>query len=117
MNPNKLRGRFDVTIEGKDFPVLVNMNALRLLTEKEDIPLADFDKQVQQNPLSFVPRLLYWAAVNMATRMGKTAKSLPSFELWAACICEDEDEFTRYAEKVVEVFGGSTEKKDDKEGN
>ena len=68
MNPNKLRGRFDVSVDGKTIPVLVNMNSLRLLTENEEIGLSDFDKEIQKNPLSFVPRLLYWGAVNMAQR-------------------------------------------------
>ena len=62
MNPNKLRGRFDVSIDGKEIPVLVNMNSLRLLTENEKIALSDFDRD-PENPLSFVPRLLYRGAV------------------------------------------------------
>lgn len=110
MNPNTLRGRFDVSVDGKDIPVLVNMNALRLLTENEGIPLSDFDKEVGKNPLSFVPRLLYWGAVNMAQRAGKTAKSIPSFESFAAHVCEDEEAFTDYSEKIVAVFGGNVEK-------
>ena len=47
MNPNKLRGRFDVSIDGKEIPVLVNMNSLRLLTENEKIARSDFDKEIQ----------------------------------------------------------------------
>ncbi|MGI9587817.1 MAG: hypothetical protein ACR2MR_06380 [Dietzia maris] len=114
MNPNKLRGRFDVSVDGKTIPVLVNMNSLRLLTENEEIGLSDFDKEIQKNPLSFVPRLLYWGAVNMAQRAGKTAKSLPNFDVFAAHICEDEDQFTAYSEQIVQVFGGATEGKEEK---
>ena len=111
MNPNKLRGRFDVSIDGKVIPVLVNMNSLRLLTENEKIALSDFDKEIQKNPLSFVPRLLYWGAVNMAQRAGKTAKSIPSFDIFAAHICEDETKFAEYSEQIVQVFGGGEEGK------
>ena len=120
MNPNKLRGRFDVSVDGKSVPVLVNMNSLRLLTENEEIPLSDFDKEIQKNPLSFVPRLLYWGAVNMAIRSGKTAKAVPAFDTFAAHVCENEDQFTEYSEQIVKVFGGEVAKgegKDDDSGN
>tara|TARA_X000001316_G_C908263_1_gene24309 strand:+ start:125 stop:469 length:345 start_codon:yes stop_codon:yes gene_type:complete len=111
MTPNTLRGRLDVDIDGKSVPVLLNMNSLRLLTENEKIALADFDKEIQKNPLSFIPRLLYWGAVNMATRAGKTAKAVPTFEIFAAHICEDDEQFAELAEKVAEVFtGGKAEK-------
>lgn len=111
MNPNTLRGRFDVSVDGKDIPVLINMNSLRLLTENEGVLLSDFDKEIQKNPLSFVPRLIYWGAVNMAQRAGKTAKSLPNFDLFAAHVCEDEEKFTEYSQKIVQVFGGGSEEK------
>lgn len=119
MNPNKLRGRFDVQIDGKQVPVLVNMNSLRLLTENEKIALSDFDKEIQKNPLSFVPRLLYWGAVNMAQRAGKTAKAIPSFDVFAAHICEDETKFAEYSEQIVQVFGGGDEgnQKNEDSGN
>lgn len=120
MNSNNLRGRFDVSIDGKSIPVLVNMNSLRLLTENEGIALAKFDKEIGENPLSFIPRLFYWGAVNMAQRAGKTAKSIPSFDVFAAHICEDEETFAGYAEKIAQVFGTGAaveDKKDDDSGN
>jgi hypothetical protein len=117
MNPNTLRGRFDVDIDGKSVPVLLNMNSLRLLTEHEKIALADFDKEIQKNPLSFIPRLLYWGAVNMAARAGKTAKAVPTFDIFAAHVCEDETQFAELAEKVAEVFTGGENGKSSKSGN
>ena len=50
MNPNKLRGRFDVSVDGKSVPVLVNMNSLRLLTENEEIPSRISTKRSRRTP-------------------------------------------------------------------
>lgn len=111
MAPNTLRGRFDLDIDGKSVPVLLNMNSLRLLTENEEIPLAEFDKEIQKNPLSFIPRLLYWGAVNMAIRAGKTAKAVAAFDVFAAHVCEDDEKFAELAEKVAEVFAGGKDGK------
>ena len=105
MEKNTLRGYHEVSLDGKTFPVLLNLNAFRILSEKEGIKLADFDKQIQDNPLGFIPRVLYWAAVNWCQRTAKPTKSLPSFELWAAHICEDEETLATHAEAVANVFG------------
>ena len=104
MENNSLRGFLTVNVDGKEYPALINMNAFRLLTEKEGISLAKFDKEVQDNPLGFIPRVLYWGAVNYLQRGGKTIKGLPSFDVWAAFICEDSETFAAYAEKVTAVF-------------
>ena len=110
MDKNKLRGYHEVELDGKVFPVLLNLNAFRILSEKEGIPLSDFDKQVQTNPLGFIPRVLYWAAVNWCQRTAKPTKSLPTFELWASHICEDENTLAKHAEAVASVFGSPADK-------
>ena len=95
MDKNKLRGYHEVELDGKVFPVLLNLN-FRILSEKEGIPLSDFDKQVQTNPLGFIPRVLYWAAVNWCQRTAKPTKSLRR----SSCgphICEDENTLAKRA--------------------
>lgn len=113
MDKNKLRGYYEVVINGKTYPTLLNLNAFRLLSEKEDIRLAEFDKQVTENPLGFIPRVLYWGAVNYCQRMAKPIKGLPSFDLWASYVCEDEETLAKHAESVAEVFGVSSDKGED----
>lgn len=117
MDNNKLRGFYEVSINGKTYPTLLNLNAFRILSEKEGIKLAEFDKQVTENPLGFIPRVLYWGAVNWCQRMAKPVKNLPTFDLWAAHICEDEGTLARHAEAVAEVFGVSTPDKAETAGN
>lgn len=117
MDKNKLRGYYEVKLNGKTIPTLLNLNAFRLLSENEGIKLAEFDKQVGENPLGFIPRVLYWGAVNWCQRTAKPVKSLPSFDLWAAHICEDEGTLAAHAEAVAEVFGVTTEDKGETAGN
>lgn len=116
MDKNQLRGYYEVTIEGKTYPTLLNLNAFRLLSEKEYIKLADFDKQVVENPLGFIPRVLYWGAVNWCQRTAKTTKNLPSFDLWASYVCQDEETLADHAEAVAKVFG-VTSKDEEAAGN
>lgn len=113
MHLNSLRGAFDVKVGDKKFPCLINMNAFRLLTENEGIKLNEFEKQMQTNPLGFIPRILYWGAVNHLERSGKTSKLLPSFNTWAAFTCENESLLAGYAEKVVESMAPPSDKKDE----
>jgi len=112
MHLNSLRGAFDVEIGEKKFPCLINMNAFRLLTENEGIKLNEFEKEMQRNPLGFIPRVLYWGAVNHLERAGKSAKTLPSFSTWAAYTCENEKRLANYAEQVVNCMSPPTDKKD-----
>ena len=89
------------------------MNAFRLLTENEGIGLNDFDKEMKDNPLGFIPRVLYWGAVNYLERGGKTRKALPTFSTWAAHTCEDDQRLAKYAEKIVASMTGPVTKKED----
>ena len=113
MTKNKLRGFYEVSLDGKTYPTLLNLNAFRLLSENEGIKLADFDKQVTEDPLGFIPRVLYWGAVNWCQRTAKPTKSLPSFDLWASFVCEDEETLAKHAESVAEVFGVQSSKEEE----
>ena len=56
MDKNQLRGFYEVDINGQKIPTLLNLNAFRILSEKEGIKLAEFDKQIQDNPLTGLSR-------------------------------------------------------------
>ena len=116
MDKNQLRGFYEVDINGQKIPTLLNLNAFRILSEKEGIKLAEFDKQIQDNPLGFIPRVLYWGAVNWCQRTAKPVKNLPTFELFASYTCENEETLAQHAEAVARVFGLDPDDKPEEAG-
>ena len=98
---NKLRGELSIQINELTIPVLVNMNAFRLLSERYEITLAAIDEALNNDPLNTVPKIVFCGMVNHCQRHGKPESSLPSFEQICAFICEDEKTFSEITNNVV----------------
>lgn len=59
----KLRGQFELVLaDGTKVNLLVNMYALGEYVEEAGIELYDLEKHLEQNALSYVPKLLWHAA-------------------------------------------------------
>lgn len=104
MAKNKLRGELSVKVNNTTIPALVNMNAFRLLSERYDIPLAEIDTQLSDDPLNTVPKIVFCGMLNHAQRHGKPESSLPDFNQLCAFICEDENTFTQITNEVVDTM-------------
>ena len=84
---------------------LLNMNAMRILCQDQDMDLADLDVLATRNALEFVPAVLWAGVKNAAAYHGKEVPSALSFDRFAALLLADQDAITRYAEAISESMG------------
>lgn len=107
-----MRGQVAVKVGDKSFDATVNMNALRLYCEAEQITLAEFEKIAAEQPLDFVPKILFHGVRSNAHFNGKPEPEI-NYNQFAAHICQDAAEFQR----LTEVVGNALNSNDETEGN
>jgi len=108
---NTLRGQVEVKAGEHTLEALLNMNAMRILCQDQDMTLADLDVMASSNALEFVPAVLWAGIKNAAAYHGKDMSHELSFERFAALLLADPDAITNYAEAISESmgFGGEGE--------
>jgi len=109
-----LHGEIAVDIQGDSHVARLNMNAFRLMCNDCSIQLAEIDKFMAEQPLTAIPKMIFWAVMNEADWLGVKRPKL-EFDHFAAHIVSDPETFERYTNAVVSAMGG-TEEVDD-EGN
>lgn len=60
-----------MTFKGKEQKALFTMNAIRLILNGEGIKLENFDKWVNNDPLTAIPSIAYYSVINHTIQNGK----------------------------------------------
>lgn len=102
---NTLRGQVEVKAGEYTLEALLNMNAMRILCQDQDMDLADLDALATKNALEFVPAVLWAGIKNAAAYHGKDMPTALSFDRFAALLLADAEAITRYAEAISESMG------------
>jgi hypothetical protein len=106
---NTLRGQVEVKAGEYTLDALLNMNAMRILCQDQEMDLADLDVMATRNALEFVPAVLWAGIKNAAAFHGKEMPEALSFDRFAALLLADADAVTKYAEAISESMGFSGE--------
>lgn len=112
---NSLRGEFEVTIEGKAVPCRLTMNALRLLKVDENVNLNELSKYIQEDPLTAVPTICYYAYKNAKLR-SKTKSPYIDKELFISEVL-DTDQLEKVSTAISEAMYDEDQAKGDAGGN
>ena len=102
---NTLRGQVEVKAGEYTLEALLNMNAMRILCQDQDMDLADLDGMATRNALEFVPAVLWSGIKNAAAYHGKYMPDGLSFDRFAALLLADAQAITHYAEAISESMG------------
>ena len=86
-------------------PALLNMNAMRILCQDQEMDLADLDELATRNALEFVPAVLWAGVRNAAAYHGHDVPEGLSFDRFAALLLADPEAITKYAEAISESMG------------
>lgn len=108
---NNFRGEFKVTLDNKEHDGLLNLNALRLMTQANKIELDGIEDMIAADPLGGMCSLAYWGVKNAALRTG-VASNLPNYDMFCAILLDDMEEFNRVALAVTAAMNPT-----EKEGN
>lgn len=114
---NNLSGKFTIEVAGKEYPCHLSMNAFRILCERENVSFVEMEKYLNANPLSAVPKVLYYGMVNHCYFAGTDPKKLPAFEKVSAYILDDQNSLEKYVGLVGKAFAGEADPEDDSKGN
>ena len=111
---NTLSGKFDVEVGKKKYPCHLSMNAFRILCEREKLTFAEMDKYLQDQPLTAVPKVIYYGLMNHVYANKGDLSKLPDFEYFAAQVLESASKLEEYSTLIGKAFAGEEESK---EGN
>lgn len=100
---NSLRAEFQVNIDGNDLPVVLNLNAFRILSQKFKVSLADLENWLSSQPLDALPGIAYCGALNHALRNGGEVKM--SYEVFAAQFFDHEPNTQAVVDGLEAAFG------------
>lgn len=103
---NTLKGETSINIGEKEFPVLINLNALYLFSEEKNVELKDLDKYLSGDPLSFVPDVIFHGIMNHSYFHGTEKPEINRDQL-NAVLRSDVGEITRIAEVIARSLLGS----------
>lgn len=99
---NNFRGEFEVTIKKKKVKGTFTMNAIRLVMRGEGLKLDGFDTYINDDPLTAIPTIGYYACINEAVKSGKELK-LNKEQFIAEVL--DGDGLDAISEAVAKAFG------------
>lgn len=100
---NAFRGEFTVTLDGKEYKGLLNLNAMYLATKANNLGLEEFDKFLSEDQIGGICQLAYHSIKNYAIRYGVKSE-LPSFETFCAIVLDDIEILTSLTEQVTEAL-------------
>ena len=111
---NTFKGELSIKLEKKTYKVLLTINSLRLLCQAEKIRLDEFDKFMQEDPLTAMCSMAYWGAKNASIRK---KQDLPNFDLWCAMCLEDMETFEALSQDILATLAPEDEEGSESEGN
>ena len=100
-----------MTLDSKEYDGLLNLNALRLMTQANNIELDGIQDMIAADPLGGMCSLAYWGVKNAALRTGR-ASELPNFDTFCAILLDDMDEFNKVSMAITAAMNPT-----EKEGN
>ena len=104
---NAFRGEFTLELEGKTYEGLLNLNAIRLLTQANGIGLEDIDDHMKKDALAGICGMAYWAIKNKAVRTGKDS-GLMGFEQFCAIVLDDMAAFDALSNTITNALTPET---------
>tara|TARA_R100000353_G_scaffold170558_1_gene134325 strand:- start:236 stop:583 length:348 start_codon:yes stop_codon:yes gene_type:complete len=112
---NTLRGEFELNILDKREKCLLTLNALRMFSQAEKIKLDEFDKYMQEDPLTAMPMLAYYGYLNARVKAQAKGKSV-SKELFISEVL-DENSIEDLTDNIAAAMdNGLSEKKGNVKG-
>ena len=111
---NSLSGEFDVEIGKKKYTCHLSMNAFRILCERENLTFQQMDAYISGQPLTAVPKVIYYGLMNHIYVTRGDLSKLPEFEYFASQILNDASDLEKYSTLIGKAFGGESE---EDEGN
>lgn len=110
---NSLSGKFEVQVGKESYSCHLSMNAFRLLCERENITFAQMDAFLSDQPLTAVPKVIWYGMMNHVYSTRGDVSKLPDYEYYASQLLNDVSALERYTDLISKAFSGET----DSEGN
>ena len=115
MFANSLRGEGEITIANKQYPIKLNMNAFRILTQTFGVKLELLEEFMQENQLEAMCALAY---CGITAGMVKTGKKFEmDYDVFCAEFLEDETGVTAVADLITGATAGEEEGNTEETGN
>jgi len=105
---NTLRGQLEIKVGKKKFKSLINLNALRLFCQQENITLAEFEEHSTKHSMDMICKLAYIGIKNNCLLNGETTPEI-DYEVFAAHVLSDNEEFTKLSEAFGKALGTGNE--------
>lgn len=103
---NSLTGKFEVEVGKKKYTCHLSMNAFRILCEREKLSFDAMDSFLSDQPLTAVPKVIYYGLMNHVYATRGDIDKLPDFEYFASHILNDAGELEKYSSLITKAFGG-----------
>lgn len=111
---NKFKGELTINIGGKEIEAAITMNAIRMTLVNEGLSWDQLNSFMAKDPLSALPKIVYYGMVNKALLDGKKAKHM-DIEQFIAHFYADDNNLELASETIAESLGVEVTR--DNEGN
>lgn len=101
---NKFKGELTINIAGKEVQAAITMNAIRMTLTNEGLSWEALNSFMAKDPLTALPKIVYYGVVNKALLEGKKTKHM-DIEQFIAHFYADDSNLELASETIAEALG------------